>query len=181
MMPLELQAFVRLPPRLSQWAAPLYCLQFQCVGLDPLLVAAVIDRESAGGDTLRPKGSPGRGDGGHGLGLMQLDDRFWPGLASALWPEPGAQDANVNIYCGARYLLGRIQRARKYWTEEGDALAVGVASYNASFARVREAAGQYGGEKLVQAVDQVTTGKNYVEDVFRRWVGFQSLATGVSA
>jgi len=184
MMPLELQAFTRLPAMIAQWAAPLYCVQFQTVGVDPLLVAAVMDRESAGGDALRPKGASGTGDKGHGLGLMQLDDRHWPGLMSATWPEPGAklwQDANVNIYLGARYLLNRIQRARKYWMEEMDAISVGVASYNADFARVREAADQYGGEALIQAVDKVTTGGDYVTDVFRRWVGFQGLATSASA
>lgn len=42
-------------------------------GLPPALLAAIASRESRGGAALRN----GFGDGGHGYGIMQIDDRSW--------------------------------------------------------------------------------------------------------
>ena len=44
--------------------------------ISPFIIAAILDRESRFGDALTPKGPSGTGDGGHGRGLMQIDDRF---------------------------------------------------------------------------------------------------------
>ena len=50
-------------------------------GLPPAVIAAVISRESGAGRLLGKWGSPpGTGDRGHGHGLMQVDDRYWPGF-----------------------------------------------------------------------------------------------------
>lgn len=170
----ELQMLIDgLPPRLAQWAAPLYCIQFVCVGLDPVLVAAIMDRESLGGDALKPKGPTGTGDAGHGRGLMQLDDRTFSSFASATWPNglPVWQDSTINIYVGARHLWTYRQRASRLWPEVLDATAVALCSYNAGFGRAREAGqgGAYNGAVLIAELDKVTTGKDYVSNTLQRY------------
>lgn len=44
-------------------------------GVSPVLIAAIMDVESGFGTLLSPTGPSGKGDGGHGHGLMQIDDR----------------------------------------------------------------------------------------------------------
>jgi hypothetical protein len=65
-------------------------------GLDPKLLAAVAAQESGGPDT-----NSGRnvvGDGGHGHGLFQLDDRSWAFASSSAALDPAANaDAAAGI------------------------------------------------------------------------------------
>jgi hypothetical protein len=68
----------RLPLRLAQWAVEIH-FAAALYRLDPLVLAAIVERESRGGEALSPPGPAGVGDGGHGRGLMQIDDR-WHGL-----------------------------------------------------------------------------------------------------
>lgn len=58
-------------------------------GEDPVRFAALILRESGAGEFLTPKGPGGTGDGGHGHGLCQIDDRTWgPWLRANDWQKP---------------------------------------------------------------------------------------------
>lgn len=43
--------------------------------LNPFLLVALMERESGSGEYLSPRGPEGTGDGGHGRGLFQIDDR----------------------------------------------------------------------------------------------------------
>jgi len=72
-------------------------------GLDPALLAAVAAQETGG-----PGSSSGRnivGDGGHGHGLFQIDDRSW-----AFAKSPAAMDPAQNAAMAARVLSGDLQR-----------------------------------------------------------------------
>src|SRR5215472_16710163 len=76
--------------------------------MDRYLIWAVMDRESLCGDALFPKGSPqGVGDGGHGRGLMQIDDRAHISFCEdiSLWG-----DAYQNILYGATLLRTNIRK-----------------------------------------------------------------------
>jgi soluble lytic murein transglycosylase-like protein len=57
-VPLDTSA---LPQRIAQWADPISRAATQ-YGLSPYLLCAVMDRESLGGEALRPKGCTGTGD-----------------------------------------------------------------------------------------------------------------------
>src|SRR5262245_9985936 len=63
-----------LPSRLSRWAHPIAAASL-ATGICPFLIAAVMDRESQGGEALSSGEASGTGDNGHGRGLMQIDDR----------------------------------------------------------------------------------------------------------
>ena len=72
-------------------------------GLDPALLAAVAAQETGG-----PGSSSGRnivGDGGHGHGLFQIDDRSW-----AFAKSPAAMDPAQNAGMAASILKGDLQR-----------------------------------------------------------------------
>jgi hypothetical protein len=72
-------------------------------GLDPALLAAIAAQETGGPDT-----NAGRnvvGDGGHGHGLFQIDDR-----SHAFAGTPAAMDPRRNAEYAARMLSGLIRR-----------------------------------------------------------------------
>jgi hypothetical protein len=108
------------------------------------VIAGIMMRESAGGKTLIPPGPTGKGDGGHGHGLMQIDDRSFPAFcASDDW-----QDPEKNIAFGSMIL----QRKRIYLNmrcnllgnemEESDLECWTIAAYNCgegrAFRAIRE-------------------------------------------
>jgi soluble lytic murein transglycosylase-like protein len=58
-------------------------------GVPASIIAAIMWRESMFGLALTPPGPTGTGDGGHGRGLMQIDDRYWTNwLAQNDWTDP---------------------------------------------------------------------------------------------
>lgn len=67
-----------------------------------LQVAALMQRESAGGLFLSPKGPTGTGDVGHGRGLMQIDDRSHQDKLAEKMPDGSLkwQNAYENICMG---------------------------------------------------------------------------------
>ncbi|HEY5258030.1 MAG TPA: transglycosylase SLT domain-containing protein [Candidatus Baltobacteraceae bacterium] len=72
-------------------------------GVDPILMAAVAAQETGG-----PGSNAGRnvlGDGGHGHGLFQIDDRYHPFAASG-----GAMDPTRNADYAAGMLRGLLDR-----------------------------------------------------------------------
>jgi soluble lytic murein transglycosylase-like protein len=165
----DVQAFLEaaprcLPARLARWARELAAASL-VTGVAPFLLAAVMDRESVGGEMLRPRGPTGTGDGGHGRGLMQVDDRYHASFAGAVFGRSTRylwQDAAFACLYGARLLEENLRAFA------GDELAA-VASYNASASRVRAALAvlpqDATGDARLAAVDSVTTGGNYVSDV----------------
>jgi soluble lytic murein transglycosylase-like protein len=133
--------------------------------VDPLLLAAVCDRESRGGMALVPPEPWGVGDKGHGRGLMQIDDRTWKTwLRDHRW-----QDALTNIRFGAEILRGEMDR----FAQTGHGIEAAIAAYNCGAARVRQALAEKRG------VDFYTTQQNYAADVLRRRAAFVALNQGV--
>lgn len=158
---------VTMPGRLSRWLNQFIAAEL-CYGIEVPLIAAIIDRESLGGEALKPKGPAGFGDSGHGHGLGQIDDRthagflhakFWDGIP--LW-----QDASFNILTAARLLRSNINAGR------GD-LPLAIASYNCGLKKALRYLEEKkteitSEEKRVKVLDSATTNGSYVSDVFRR-------------
>lgn len=158
-----------LPPRLQTWL-PQFLAAESCFQVPAGLLAAICDRESRGGDLLKPTGPGGVGDGGHGRGLMQIDDRHH-GFVHALFDDGLSlwKDPTFNIMYGAR-LLARNYGLTKTWI-------LTVASYNARLSSVTRAAATVlddSDEALIAAVDKCTTGGDYVAWVFARRALFET-------
>jgi soluble lytic murein transglycosylase-like protein len=134
-------------------------------GVDPWLIAGILARETTFGTSpaLDRPGPNGRGDNGHGYGLMQIDDRThgaW--LQANAWWIPA-----VNIDRGAWILKQEIDRFK------GDTTKA-VAAYNAGAKNV--------GKAIAQGAhpDTVTTGKNYATDVLTRSAKFEASSRSVA-
>jgi len=169
---IALDDFAKLPARIAQWAAPLYCLQLQVMGIDALLMAAHMDRETNGRNVV--------GDGGHGRGLMQLDDRTFVSLSNARTPAGDwvLMDPNVNIYLGARHWMGYYKQALKLRSNPMDARSITIARYNSGRAFAAAEPNTLAGQELIRALDLVTTDKDYCSDVLRRYLDFGQLIGG---
>jgi soluble lytic murein transglycosylase-like protein len=116
-----------LPPHARQHAAAIVRAA-RAHGLDPLLLAAVLEQESNYGQALTPRGPGGKGDAGHGHGVGQIDDRTWGAWlkASRWWDfEVNATKAAEILAAGLKAFPGQLRP--------------GLASYNAGPARVRAA------------------------------------------
>lgn len=154
-----------LPAHLQPWGS--YFLEAgRLHGVDAYLLAAVCDRESGGGRYLKPPGPAGVGDGGHGRGLMQIDDRYHKEfVASGAWMKPFE-----NICKGAEILAAN----RKEFAEDADAEFLSVCRYNASAKRIAEALAKANADKISRrmAADSVTTGGDYGSDCIRRRASF---------
>ncbi|HLL55984.1 MAG TPA: peptidoglycan-binding protein [Myxococcaceae bacterium] len=140
-------------PRLQQYRSDIESVARQH-DLPPALLAAIISRESRGGAALDANG---RGDGGRGYGLMQVDR----GTAAGV----GGPRSRENIEQGARILrdkLGEVRRAHPDWTPEQQ-LRGAVAAYNMGARNVQTLGG----------MDRGTTGDDYSADV---WARAQTLA-----
>jgi hypothetical protein len=86
-------------------------------GLDPRLLAAVAAQETGGPG--RDSGANIVGDGGHGRGLFQLDDRYHPIARSA-----AAMDPAANAQYAGKFLSGLIRQF-------GGNLRAALSAYNA--------------------------------------------------
>lgn len=174
MIPWPEDVKLTLPPRLARWAFHV-CGVATILHLDAMLLMAIVDRESLGGDACQPPGCAGTGDGGHGLGLMQIDKRYHPTFAAALGPDGKHlwQHPAFNIMYGGALLRANLDR---FQAEEP-----AVAAYNASPQRVMGALSTLslgaGNLERVAALDQVTTQKNYVSDVLGRRAQFVRMLT----
>lgn len=162
----------RLPERLAQWACQLFAAEI-CFGIDPYLLAAIIDRESNGGESkyLDQKGPRGRGDCLHGHGLGQIDDRSHAPFIEAtfddgefLWADP-----TFNILYAARLL-------RKNLNVSLGEITVAIAAYNCGMKRAKRAVEgltrPLDEKTAVALLDAKTTGKNYVSWVLARRTAF---------
>jgi soluble lytic murein transglycosylase-like protein len=118
--------------------------------LAPAYVAAVMDRETGGHNII--------GDGGHGHGLMQIDNRsFGPWLAS----NHNGLDPATNIDKGCSLLRENLDAAAAHGLHGDQALKFAASAYNAGLGGAE--AGLRSGNS-----DARTTGHNYGADVLNR-------------
>ena len=139
-------------------------------GIDPLLVKAVIWRESA----FHPDKMGTRGE----RGLMQVGEgaaRDWA-IAEKIetFVPTDLFDAKTNVEVGVWYL----KKALSHWKTKADPVPFALAEYNAGRTRVDRwiAATDLGdkasAEDLLAAIDFPTT-RRYVEDIVRRYRSYQ--------
>jgi len=130
--------------------------------LKPSILAAIGSRESGWGLFLDSNDS---GDGGHGRGIMQIDDRYHQDfINSKNWRDPG-----VNIqYAVDNVLAEYYSYLSKNTSLTGfDLLRGAIASYNAGPGNVVDAV------NAGLDVDAYTTGQDYSWDVIQRAGWFQ--------
>lgn len=139
-------------------------------GVESALILAILDRESLGGEALRPRGPEGLGDKGHGRGLMQIDDRYHKEFCAELMTDGSPAWANPwrNVEYGARLLHGHLER----FLRRPRPTDAAIAAYNAGadavdrvFLELTEPVTEY---RERRELDNITTGQNYVTDVLRR-------------
>jgi LysM repeat protein len=127
-----------------------FILAASTFGLPPALLAAIASRESRGGAVLTHGGF---GDGGHGFGIMQVDDRN---------PFPVAHDGGPagqpHINQATKILAGKLATVRQSFSDlnEVEQLQMAVSRYNG------------GAGKRPPNSDQGTTGGDYMNDVWAR-------------
>ena len=159
-----------MPQRVARWLPHARAAEL-VYGVDPHLLLAIVDRESHGGEALHPRGPGGVGDGGHGHGLGQLDDRYHATFLAAkgpdgklLWADPA-----FNLLYAAKLLAMNVHM---FDGTGVDPTLPAIAAYNASGKRVREAlrglTKPADEAEVVKALDPLTTGDNYVSDVLAR-------------
>jgi hypothetical protein len=132
----------------------------------PEVLAGIMMRESGGGTSplLDKPGPEGRGDGGHGHGLMQIDDRSFPTFCSInggeLWKNPA-----ININTGAWILSSKRiyieHRLLSLGMRDDEIEQASIAAYNCGEGNVVRA---------IQAglgCDHYTAHGNYSADVLR--------------
>jgi peptidoglycan hydrolase-like protein with peptidoglycan-binding domain len=135
-------------PALKKYKADIEAVAKE-TGFPPALLAGIISRETRGGTLLD---SNGRGDNGHGYGLMQVDSGTAAGVGG-----PYSRD---NIRQGAQILKGKldeVKRAHPDWSPEWQ-LRGAVAAYNFGAGNVHSKAG----------IDQGTYKDDYSADVWSR-------------
>ncbi|MEM7440211.1 MAG: SH3 domain-containing protein [Pseudomonadota bacterium] len=116
--------------------------------LPPALLCAIASRETRGGSQLD---DTGHGDGGHGFGIMQIDDRSWNADKSE---GPGGL---VHIDQAAGILAYKLKGTEQIpGLSDVEALATAISRYN-------------GGRGLAfPRSDEGTTGADYMNDVWQR-------------
>lgn len=152
-------------------------------GVNPFLLSAIMERESGSGELLSPPGPAGTGDGGHGRGLMQLDDRVTSGrhaqvVADGTWADPYT---NLTVA-----VTEHIQPDLTYFSKQGNGgadprplagdalLTAATASYNAGSGAVLKAL------ENGETPDSVTTGRDYATSVLSLYATlWQKFATSV--
>lgn len=133
-------------------------------GHRPEVLAGIMMRESRGGEALDPPGPAGTGDGGHGRGVMQVDDRWHKEFCTGDdWRDP-----ERNITKGAEILQGK----RRYLAARVGPLGLkndldleraSIAAYNCGEGNVRKALAT----EPPLDVDYYTAHHNYSREVLR--------------
>ena len=167
----------KLPANLQPWGR-IISFWADFYQLDPFILAGVMQCETQGGQApgLDVQGPSGRGDGGHGHGLMQVDDRFHASMVACLLGDATRAWANpaFNVGFGASILADFLRHLA------GDYPAA-ICAYNAGEGAARGAlAGLPDDASIaarVAALDQVTATKRYVSDVLSHRTQFAGLGT----
>ncbi len=132
--------------------------------VQPEILAGIMMRESKGGEALDQNG---RGDSGHGHGLMQIDDRSFPLFCSQCdWRNPA-----VNILFAA-FVLSRKKSfiQRKFNLDEQGLIRAAIAAYNCGEGNVQKAL--LAGEDI----DSRTSRQNYSRVVLEYAEAYNQLA-----
>ena len=157
--------YVVIPARTRPYSAAILNVVRE-QSISPFLIVAFMERESRSGEALTPRGPGGKGDAGHGHGLMQIDDRsFGPWIAANPWWDP-----RVNITKGARVLRDKVRFFLLSPRDPADprpldafrARRAGIAAYNAGEGNVIAAL------RRGESPDAPTHSGSYSEDVLRR-------------
>lgn len=127
-------------------------------GVPAAIIAAIGDRESLWGAALSPRGPGGTGDGGNGLGLMQLDQRYNP---IAAWSDP-----NANVLKGAQIYASYYAQLQAAGVDSSLLARAAADAYNGGVQGVLNAIGSG------LDPDSATTGGNYGSDVIGRAAKF---------
>jgi hypothetical protein len=133
--------------------------------IQPSVIGGVGSRESLWGLILNPRGPAGTGDGGHGRGLMQIDDGAHEFARTGNWQNPKA-----NIRYGCDLLADNRAVLKREGLTGRQLLKATLASYNAGLGAVLRAL-----DRGIN-VDSVTTGDDYGKDVLDRAGWFQKFA-----
>lgn len=172
--------------------------------IEPFLLVAIAMRESRSGAALVPPGPAGKGDYGHGHGIMQIDDRShaeW--LAANDWTDPlinirkGADilRGKMRFFSGREEVKGLVEGGRVSVTSSVAArLGVAPGAYPdprplAGPALVRAAVAAYnaGEGRILQAIaagkdpDSLTANYNYSSDVLSRAAAYLSKYRSISS
>jgi hypothetical protein len=161
----------RIPPLLERVRPYWHLLEKagEAFDVDPFFLAAIMDRETLCGfsPALDKPGPGGRGDGGHGHGLFQIDDRFHAAFMAKRMPD--GTPAWADAWEAARYAAHFLASLLRIF-EGSEACA--AAAYNAGPDRVKacvkELTRPWMQHALCLAVDPLTTGRDYASDVLRR-------------
>lgn len=132
-----------------QQLLPAFDQAARATGINRNLLLAIASRESNMGLALD---SNYLGDGGNGMGLMQIDRRWHPTIAATVNPGDHGQ-----MVLEAAYIFK--EELNRF---DGDTYAA-LAAYNTGPADVKKALA------AGQDPDRYTTGGNYAKDVLRRW------------
>lgn len=155
------------PPYIAKWAREIAAASL-VTDVDPYLIAAIMARESMGGDALTPRGPGGVGDKGRAHGLMQLDIGAFGSVIKAILPASGRP---LWTLPSCNVLVGALHLKHALYVFQGEE-APAVAAYNCGEGRVRSALMQLPPgthvDVRLQCLDSLTTGKDYVTDVLRR-------------
>jgi LysM repeat protein len=119
-------------------------------GLPPALLAAIASRESRGGNVLAADGT---GDGGHGFGIMQVDDRNDFAVVRT-----GGPSGQRHIDQATGILKDKLEAVKRKFPDlaEEKQLATAVSRYNGGRGRAHPES------------DLGTTGSDYMNDVWAR-------------
>jgi hypothetical protein len=128
----------------------------QQTGVPASIIAGIGDRETLWGTSsdLSQPGPGGTGDGGHGLGLMQLDNRYNP---ISNWTDPTA-----NVLKGAQVYASGYTQLQNAGVDPSILTKAAASAYNAGVSAVLSAINN-GADS-----DSPTTGGNYGADVVGR-------------
>lgn len=144
-----------LPAPYNQYAKEISAAS-QKYNIPPEIIAGVISRETNGRNII--------GDGGHGHGLMQIDDRFH---GSFLRSHQNGLDPASNIDYGTSLLRNNLDHFNGDYRKA-------LAAYNAGIGGVERAV------RNGRSPDSATTGGDYSADVLRRAEGFKGGFSGGS-
>ena len=133
----------------------------------PEIIAAIMSRESRCGLALVPKkpgGNPaGTGDGGHGRGLMQIDDRAHPDfISTGKWKDPKENILYAMVVLNESYNYLK----KKTDLTGNDLRAAAIAGYNCGAGNVLKSL------KEGNSWDARTAGGDYSADVMNRSAEF---------
>lgn len=148
----SIRQFTFREPDVAAWRAAIERYAAE-EGFDPALIAAIISIETGGKNVI--------GDGGHGHGLMQIDDRSYPEWTRQ-WVKNGkdpfdAIKKGVDVLAEKReYLLTRMPAE----IPVEDIQVAAVAAYNRGQSRVLRSA------RAGRDVDEGTTGGKYSRKVY---------------